>query len=99
VSAPPEETSTNRPAVGTGDRHIASRRAITKYDSLPEIISIREVYSDLGKGRFPSALHLSAGSQATGLIVIRIEGVFVLSFLTVDVCGLGRDRFVGKKPD
>src|SRR5437667_11751550 len=45
VSAPPEEASANRAAVGTGDRHIARRRPITEWDGLPEIISIKEVYT------------------------------------------------------
>ncbi len=44
VFAPLEEMGANRPLAGTGERHITSRRAITECDSLPEIISIREVY-------------------------------------------------------
>ncbi len=44
VFAPLEEVGANRPLAGTGERHITSRRAITECDSLPEIISIREVY-------------------------------------------------------
>src|SRR5947208_7027904 len=41
---PLEEAGANRPLAGTGERHITSRRAITECDSVPEIITIREVY-------------------------------------------------------
>src|SRR5947209_3373976 len=44
VFAPFEEAGANRPLAGTGERRITSRRAIIECDSVPEIITIREVY-------------------------------------------------------
>src|SRR5437867_2459885 len=41
VSAPPEEASVNRPADGTGDRHITSRSTIIECDNVLEIITVQ----------------------------------------------------------
>src|SRR5213080_2331167 len=41
VSARSEEASVNRPADGTGDRHITSRSAIIECDSVLEIITVQ----------------------------------------------------------
>jgi hypothetical protein len=72
VSAPSEEAAANRPADGTDDRNITSRKAIIECDSVREIITISGLYQknvfgvedskviEVAVGSSLSALHLRA---------------------------------------